>query len=133
MIILAALAGLFGSGPLSSTSVEDGSLQVNYDRTARFQAPTKLQIEVGPEQVANDTFSVQIDRSYLENFQIDSISPQPDTTRLTPDWIIYEFQVGEPGQPLTVNFHIQPDKFGLIRGTAAGQDQEVRFSQFIYP
>lgn len=49
LAIVAALAGLLGSGPASRTRAEtpDGAIAVEYDRFVRANAPTDLDVSVG--------------------------------------------------------------------------------------
>ncbi len=56
LIVITALLGLFGSGPLSTVTVGTSStaLQLRYDRFVRSQAPTNLYITLAASAPGSD-------------------------------------------------------------------------------
>jgi hypothetical protein len=76
-VVLLALAGIFGKGPLSSAkaSSADGRLQVEYQRVARNGAHSELLIEVqgaGERQV-----EIDLSGELFDGVSIETIEPQP--------------------------------------------------------
>ncbi len=136
LLALAALLGLLGSGPLSSATAGDegGALAIGYNRFGRYQAPTTLRVRLGPGAGREGEARVWLSESYLQNVQIQQITPQPQRVEVGPDGQTYVFQLAGPNQPAEVTFYLQPDRFGPLSGQVrlAGE-QPVRFRQFVYP
>lgn len=136
LLLIAALIGLFGSGPLSSaTASSDGTLmQVLYDRFARYEGQSTLRIELAPGATSSDSVEIQISRSLLEDFQIESIAPEPDSVTAGSGQLTYTFEVDEPGQSAELVFHLRPQQIGLSTvEVGLGDDEPVSFTQFVYP
>lgn len=133
LIILAALLGLFGQGPLSSATAESGRLQVDYERFARFESPTTFDLRVAP--AASDmTVEVWLSQGYLQQIEVVSISPPPSEVRADNDRLIYVFALHQVGVIAQVTFHVTPLRTGLLLAQAGlTNEQPVQFSQFIYP
>lgn len=135
IVLLLALAGLFGSGPLSNAAAQDDGLLVRYDRFTRFQAQSQLEFELEPDLISEGRVSIWVSRQFLEMNQIEQISPQPENVQLLSDRIRYEFQIAETDQPVGVQFRITPERIGLIQGSAGeeSQNRAIVFHQFVFP
>jgi hypothetical protein len=126
--ILAALLGLFGTGPLSRASTDGGGLRVEYDRFARREQPMRLRL-VLPESKLDA--QVSLARDYLEGLRVEQVVPEPKEVEVVGRWLVYHFS--GPG-PLAVTFDVQPIAFGRLAGLAEISPGEgVSFQQFIYP
>lgn len=136
LVILAALLGLFGSGWLSEASVgtPDGALRLEYSRFARFLAPTKLRLHLGPDVIHKGTVSISLNRDYIEAAQIQRILPPPDAVEAGADRLTYVLRISDAGGPTAVTIHLEPDRFGSLSGQIGLAGHEpLRFDQFIYP
>jgi hypothetical protein len=136
LLVLAALLGLFGSGPLSQGTVgaQGGPLWVEYPRFARLKAPTTLRLPLGPEAVSGSEVRIWLDRTFLEGVQIQQVTPQPDRVEIGPDRFIYVFQVSDPSQPTAVVFFMQPEETGSLSGrTGLDEGPALSSNSFIYP
>ncbi|NLH00136.1 MAG: hypothetical protein GX491_22490 [Chloroflexi bacterium] len=140
ILLLLALAGLFGSGPLSSAAAQDGGLLVRYDRFTRFQGQSKLEFELEPDLISEGQVSIWVDRQFLEINKVEQISPQPEHVQLLSDRIRYGFQIAEADlpeadQPVVVQFRITPERIGLVQSSAGEESQErtISFRQFVFP
>jgi hypothetical protein len=136
LVALAALLGLFGSGPLSNATTGDESkpLWLEYERFARLQAPTRLRIHLRPSNGGDGKVRVLLNRDYLNGVQIQQVTPQPESVEAGLKQLTYVFQVTEPNQPTAVTFHLQTQQIGLLSGQVGlFGEQPLRFSQFIYP
>jgi hypothetical protein len=125
-IIVGALLGIFGDGPLSRAAVERDGLRLEYERFARLQQSTRLLVELtktGPGEIA-------FNRGYLESFRIEQITPEPREVETSGEWLVYRF--GGSGTS-TVIFHLLPEKFGSAAGAARAYGNSLAFRQFIYP
>jgi hypothetical protein len=135
-IVIAALAGLLGTGPLShaDSSASDGSLSVKYDRFLHYHKPAVLEVLVNSRAEDDQPLRLKLSRSFLDRIQILRIEPEPEEQSLAENGVIYAFtQEGAPDL-FKVLFHFEYEKFGnttgsveLIGGGSAG------FQQFVYP
>src|SRR5688500_20094126 len=78
-IILGALAGLFGAGPVSSTSARsaDRRLEVRYSRVARHAAAEPLRIRFAAGTASDSIVELWIDQRYVHGLVIRELSPEP--------------------------------------------------------
>ncbi|WP_206755458.1 MULTISPECIES: hypothetical protein [Trichocoleus] len=136
LIAVGALAGLFGSGPLSRGNVSSpsDSLQLEYDRFGRFHAPAKLKIILGAGSEQNGKVKVWLSRSYLESTEVQQVTPQPEWVEASPDRLTYVFRTTALDRPTAVTFYLQPDQVGLQTGqVGVVTGPTLRFNQLIYP
>lgn len=125
-IIVAALLGIFGGGPLSRAAVEGDGLRLEYERFARLQQPTRLRLalsKTAPSEVA-------LKRGYLESFRIEQITPEPCEIEASGEWLVYRFSGSGTS---AVIFHLMPEEFGSAAGAARADGNPLAFRQFIYP
>lgn len=133
---LAALLGLLGRGPLSRTTVgaESEPLSVEYNRFGRFQSPTTLRLNLGSDAARKGLVRVWLDRDYLENVQIQQITPEPQRVEAGSERLIYVFQLSELNQRTAVTFYLQLEHIGFLPGQVGlVEGQTLNFNQFIYP
>ncbi len=132
-IVLAALAGLLGPGPLSSRTADAGpALSVGYDRFTRFHAPARLELKVR----AHGTIRVHLGREFLEAAQLDSIQPEPASVEAGAAGHVYAFDAPRLGGAQTaIVFHYRPDE--TLRSIPIRVRLEggpaLSVSQFVYP
>jgi hypothetical protein len=127
-VVLAAMLGAFGRGPLSNTSVERDGLRLEYERFARAQNPTSLRFYFA----AGEPARLVIGRKYLDAVRIEDITPPPESVAVDGDWLIYSFLARRGTAAAT--FHLKPQRFGALSGEARlPQREPISFGQFIYP
>lgn len=136
IILVAALLGLFGVGPLSQAAAgnENDPMWVEYDRFSRLLKPTDLAVHIHPEAVQNGEIQLWINRDYLDKVEINHITPTEDSAEILQDGVAYTFQVAQTDQPFTIMIHLRAAQAGLVSGEMrldTGPSQE--FTQFIYP
>jgi hypothetical protein len=133
-LLIAALAGLFGPGPLSSTSTGTPSFRVEYLRFARWQAPQSL--VVSADTAGAPTLRLAFDRSFLNSMQVQQITPQPANAKASGNNFIYSFATG-PGTATDITFNLQPNSLGTIHGAisllTAGRSSSLHFTELVYP
>jgi hypothetical protein len=134
VLLVAALAGLLGPGPLSSTTAGTPAFQVEYLRFARWQAPQSLVVSAGTEGAT--TLRLAFDKSFLDSMQVQQITPQPANTKASGNNFIYTFATG-PGTTTDVTFSLQPNSLGTIHGAisllATGHGSSLHFTELVYP
>lgn len=135
-IVMAALAGVFGGGMLSSASVQssDGQIRVHYERIARHAASQRLQVHIGPRVPGDSAVDLWIDQEFMHGLTVGEISPQPVQTRAGDQRLIYRFHLADPSRAADVVFQIEADELWSRRG-AIGivNGASVRFRQFVLP
>ena len=128
LVIIAALIGVFGTGPLSSATIQGEGLRLEHERFCRFQRSTQLRFTIDG---TGDPVRVLIGSEYLDSAMIERITPEPAKAESVSDGVVFQFAVHGPA---TVTFHLMPKKFGLVSGKARlGQAAPIIFTQFIYP
>ncbi len=136
LIVIAALTGVFGSGPLARTEVTDDqhTLRLSYDRFGRYEGELFLQLVLSPETTKTDRVTVAIDRTYWTNHAVEQIIPEPLTTSIRSDGFVYTFEVNTPSIPAMIAFRLRPKHLGALDGRIRINDaSSLRFHQFIFP
>lgn len=136
LIVLLALLGLFGTGPISSATAGSGDegLRLSYQRFVRHGGEAELEFEVQPDQVQDGQVEIWISFSYLNDLTIEQYSIQPEEVRAGRDRHVFVFLVEESDEPVTVRLSIRPDKIGRYAGDAGiVGGPTVSFTQFSYP
>ena len=135
-IVVAAMAGVFGDGPLSSASAHssDGQLQVEYERIARHAASQPLRVHVGPHAPGDSVVDLWIDQEYMHGLIVRGISPEPVLTRAGDQRLIYRFNLASPSRAADVVFQVDAHKLWSRRG-AIGlvNGDSVPLRQFVLP
>ena len=138
LVVLAALLGLTGSGPLSRRSVTsaDGAVRVEYERFLRRGATTTLRIHAGLASSEAARLAVWLARPYLDEVTINGVQPTPASVQASHDRVTWSFAVSaqDPGAPLTVTIHLVPGAIGRLRAAVGlGPGPGLGFSQWVYP
>jgi hypothetical protein len=129
LIILAGLAGLFGSGPLSKRSIATASGTIEVDRFARRRASDEWLIRA----IQDDSqLALRISASFLERYEIRAIVPEPASARVDGSDVVFVFDAAAARG--TVAFHVEPEAIGLSEGSFVLNDSEpLLIRQFVYP
>ena len=127
-VIVAALLGFFGTGPLSRASSQGSGLRVEYERFGRLQQPMRLRFLLPESKLDAE---IALGRAYLETFRIEQITPEPREVAVVGPWLLYRF--AGPG-PLAATFDVVPQDVGRLAAAAEiSATDSVAFEQFIYP
>ena len=86
-------------------------MSIDYYRLLRHHQPRTLSITVSPDSVQNGEVQIWLDRSYADKFGLENIVPDPESTDLEPDRVVYTFTTGQADGPLTVTFTYKHDGF----------------------
>jgi len=96
LLIAAALAGLTGAGgPLAHAKAETPYGSIEYPRVSRWQTADDMVIQLRP--AAGSLVEIEIDRRFVEAFEIVSIQPEPQSAAATPNGMRYTFDVESGG------------------------------------
>jgi hypothetical protein len=136
VLLVLALAGLLGSGPLSRQQVElPGLLRLEYERFTRYQTPHTLTVRLQPGATSAAEARVWVDRRYLEGTKVEAITPSPLRVEAAADRLVYIFAMSRPGDPVTIAFTLQSEELGPRSGRVGlgGAGPVAPFRQFVYP
>lgn len=124
-IVVADLLGCFGRGPLANArqSTRDGSMEVKYERIERFSTPSILRIQFGTTAVHDGKIQLWISNSFIKSLGNQRVVPQPWTSQIGQDGILYTFPVTTV--PAAVEFAMEPTAPGIydLRMRVPGMDE----------
>ncbi len=137
LVILAALAGLMGTGPLSQATARspDGNLRLEYLRFERRHAPTEVRMEIDGSAVREGEVRVWVDEAFLDRIELEQVIPEPEEVLSEPGRMVYVFPaVSDPSQSIEVTFQLEQDVTGVHTDTVGLVDgPELVFWQVVYP
>lgn len=131
LIIVAALTGFCGPGPLSSATKASGEVQVSFDRFVRLQSPAVIELVL---PVQGETVRLQVSRAFLDEMSIEQVTPDPESVDADSEFHTYVFTPAEGATSIRATFAGRPEKVGRIKARfeIEGGDA-VSFTQFVYP
>ena len=131
LLVIAALAGVFGSGLFSEAEVAGEGVRVKYSRFTRVTKAVALDITL--EHPTENT-TLAISREYLQSFEVSGILPQPVSSRTTREQHVFSFAI-VPGEPLHVTVQLTPSEgaFGFRNGRIGTPAGVADFWQFVWP
>ncbi|MFN3596136.1 MAG: hypothetical protein ACK41D_02560 [Rubricoccaceae bacterium] len=131
LVVLLAVAGFFGSGPLSAASSPSGPARVHYERFARLDTPIVVRIVL--ETAPRDTVVAWLPVDYSGAMRLVATVPEPASVRAAGAYVRYAF-LALPGEPFAARFEVRPRVVGRVTGSVRVEDgPEARLRQFIYP
>lgn len=132
LLLLAAVLGLFGQGPLSRTQVAsaDGRLLIDLDRFLRRQSDDHIEFVLRP---TGANARLGLSREWLREVDIERLLPEPEHRVATSEGVVFVF-ASPPGETLTVRLRLRAEHPGTLDGWATlDGGPPLRFSQFVYP
>ncbi len=136
VIALAAIAGLLGEGPLSTTTLrtEDGELTFRYNRIDRHRAPSAFLIGVTGPAVRGGKARVWLDRSFAEGMSIETIHPEPESVEVGAGRLTYTFAVSPNSNEAQITFEVLPQVVGATAAHVGIDDgPALAFRQLVLP
>ena len=133
LIVLLALAGLFGNGPLSDAEVmsQDGRLKVEYQRLSRSGTTDNLFITV--QGIPGQPVTVELEGSLLRKASIETIQPEPQMSMSHGPALLLQLGTSKDGRA-TLYLTLRSEHVGTLEGIVrAGPQSAVNFSTFLYP
>ena len=133
IIVLLALAGLFGNGPLSDAEVvsPDGRVKVEYQRLSRSGTTDNLYITVRGEP--GQLVEVELEGSLLRAASIETMQPEPQRSMSHGPALLLQLGTRKDGVA-TLYLTLRSDHVGTLEGVVrAGPRSAVHFSTFLYP
>jgi hypothetical protein len=134
LLVIAALAGLFGSGPFSVGRARVSGLEVEYRRVERKNAPTTLTVHLEEGAATGEEVRLWLARDFVDSVEIKRVTPDPEAVISGAERDTYVFRVEETGNPGSVVFHYEPDQTGLRAAKLGVEGQaELAFTTFVFP
>jgi hypothetical protein len=136
LILLCAVLGLFGHGPLSRATIRDPSLplSLNYDRFGRYQSALILRVHVHERAANQDIVRIWLSYDYLSKIEIKQIVPEPEGAETSPTGMIYLFRLAQPEQRSDVIVNLEMEAIGFIEGRIGlDESHALTFLQWTYP
>src|SRR4051794_17000759 len=92
-VVVGALLGVFGRGFLakSKASTKDGSIQVEYDRFARYSTPSTIRVEFGPQAEHDGKVQLWASNDLLKTLGYQRVAPEPVQSVLDRGGVLYTF------------------------------------------
>ncbi|MDG9925668.1 MULTISPECIES: hypothetical protein [unclassified Pseudomonas] len=132
-VVLLALAGVFGKGPLSTAkaSSADGRLQVEYQRIARNGAHSELLIHV--QKAGERQLEIDLSGDLFDGVSIEAIEPQP-LRSATSDGSGQRLLAAADGQGrVRLRLHLRAEGVGRYGARIDSGTQHVALRQLILP
>ncbi|MCL4298518.1 MAG: hypothetical protein KJ077_22465 [Anaerolineae bacterium] len=136
LILIAALLGLLGPGPLSRqiAGEPDSGLWIEYNRFVRFHAPETLRVHVRPADGSGSEVRLWLNRDFVNRAELKDIDPQPERVEAWPDRLVYIINLPQPRQAATLIVHFEANEFGPTPVNLGLEDgPELNFNQFYFP
>ena len=136
LVLLAALLGLLGPGPLSNATAgeEGGALWAKYQRFAHRSALTRLEVYAGPNTAQEGQLRLWVSRETIGVNEVRGIQPEPEQVSAAGDRFVYTFAVDDPAREVVVYFLLEPTKYfrqQIALGIEGGP--QLGFTQVLYP
>lgn len=132
-LVILGTCGLFSKGILSDAvqTSPDGALRVEYERFGLRDSDIAMTIRVKPHQ---DRFTLKLSGEEMDNFQIQSLQPQPLQSISRNNSLELTYQSKSFRDGATVWIGSQAMEFGHYPVTVSLDDTaSVNFTQWIYP
>jgi hypothetical protein len=115
VFVLVALTGLLGHGPLARQrrGSEDGLLDVDFQRVARYKTPDVMTVRLDPALYREGKIHLWLNRAIVEQMGLQRIIPQPIESFPGDEGIAYVFPVQDATRPTLIWFAKEPSKPGI--------------------
>lgn len=135
LIVLASAVGLSGHGPLSWTTAEGstGQLEVRYEHFGRRGGSQDVTVRATADAAIDGMWHVTFDGDLPDNFQIDAVTPEPESVTADTTGVRYTFEQSGPDADLDAIFAVTPRGMWREEGHISLNDDRVAVWQFIYP
>jgi len=128
LAIVSGLSGACGRGPAARAHASQAGVEVQYERVARYQTPTKLTLTLPASGEARRLF---IGETLLDRVQLESVVPRPEHTEAHRDGAILVFPAG--ADPARIVLVAQPASVGLTTQQVGLEGAPISFRQLVVP
>jgi hypothetical protein len=129
--LVLALAGLFGSGPISEAWAEENGVELSYRRYLRFSAPSILRVKFSP---SGSETQISFPSAYLDQLKIEDITPRPKSEFDDGESYTFIFDTAGKEKDFSVKINFEPRTYGFLRGSVVIEGlAELYVRQLVYP
>ncbi|THU41090.1 hypothetical protein FAM09_02945 [Niastella caeni] len=125
--LILALAGVFGSGPLSYKTLIKNGNSVKYERFLRYESEAEMTFNI---QNAKDSITLEIPQQYMQYIDLHSITPLPHSNRTVNDVTTYYFHALRTAN---IHCHLMAKRTGSITAIIKVNETPFTISHQIYP
>jgi hypothetical protein len=143
VIVAAALAGLFGQGPLSHRTHQtgDGRLAVDIEPITRYGTSTQITLHLSSDRPSvrgqSSTFSgtahVILNSALIEPMGLQQVIPAPVSSKAVAGGIELVFNVPSDATRAAVRFVVKPNHVGPVRLEVRQADEDLAWTQVVLP
>ena len=142
LLIVATILGFLGGGPVSDRTVtahkDQHVVSLTYDRWGRMHSPLEVRVEVNAPHETAGQMTLTIDFEFAANIDVIGITPESDSTSLSPAGATYTWRVDDWQEPLTITVDYISNKWLTLSGdfTVAVDNRSLaqfEVSQFLFP
>src|SRR5688572_4253605 len=136
LILLAALLGFLGPGPLGKATAAspDKSISLDYYRMERHQAPAQWRLQIDGKLAKQGELRLWVHRRFVEAIATLQIDPEPESVEIQDERFVYAFKALKAPPIIKVFFRFEPNKIGRTPAQLGIVDgPAVEFSQFYLP
>lgn len=126
IFLICGAAGAFGTGPISQQNLTVGAAKIESEKFLRFKDETELLFRL--QQVEAEA-QIAFPTEYLEHFEVTNIMPEPISTEIVGDKVVYRFAANDKA---VIRFFLSPGQTGSVEGSLSVNNQPVHISHFIY-
>jgi hypothetical protein len=133
-LVAAALAGLLGTGPVSSARAASpsGRVALDYQRITHREADDRVVVEIGPGTGRSGTLTIQLAGEWLDDLELRQVTPAPAEETGTPDGMNLSIPVSGGG-PVRVVLSFRTRAIGPVDGVIRFGGEEIGFTQLVLP
>lgn len=96
LTVLAAMAGVFGDGPLAGVerAAPDGSLRVSFQRFQRADATSRIGFTASAAAARDGRVVLCLDRDFLGEWRVERFEPRPEAESARDGGVCYALRTG---------------------------------------
>jgi hypothetical protein len=135
LVLLGAIAGLLGKGPLSKVRAQtsDATLWAESCRFIRYQAPMDLKLRVEPRAISNGLLHLRIGKTFVEDVEIERIEPEPESQMAGASFFTYAIRA-ETNASTEIRIRFAASHFGRLGyEVRAGDGEVLHLRHFAFP
>lgn len=126
LLLLVAMSGLLGSGPLASASVSAGSMQVEHPRFLHRRNPTWFEVRM---DAGDGPVEVVLDGALANGFDLGAVTPTPEQAVRADGRLLLRLAPGTSA----VRLQLTPRRMGSAEGHVRAGGDSARLRMFVYP
>lgn len=132
VILLLALAGGLGAGPVSSRIIETRSFSLKYLFINRYSAPAELKIHT--KFIPREDFTIWIKDSFIKEAAELSVNPNPKSYYVQNGNAIFVFEENDNNNdPVAITFQFNHQRIGITNLRAGIRKDYIETTQIVLP